>query len=99
MSGGSIMKFIGTRVDRDCYDAENVLKQSGIKFEYVDISASSENLKFFLDLRDHREEFVELKKQGYVGLPCFLLENGNILFDENEILKEELLASEEAVSA
>lgn len=93
------MKFIGTRVDKDCYETENVLRQSCIPYEYVDISASSENLKMFLDLRDHRPEFAPLKEQGYAGLPCFIMDDGSILFDENLFIYKEQSEEVEQIAA
>ena len=83
------MKFIGTRVDKDCYEAENVLRQSCVKYEYIDISSSTENLQMFLDLRDHRPEFQEIRQKGYPGIPCFVMDDGSILFDENRFIYDE----------
>lgn len=80
------MKFIGTRLCPDCVEAESVLKQACISFEYVDITETAENLKAFLQLRDNRPEFDSIKKNGYVGIPCFLMEDNSILFDENKII-------------
>lgn len=87
------MKFIGTRICPDCIDAESVLKQASIPFEYVDITASAENLKMFITLRDKRPEFDKIKKEGYVGIPCFLTDDGRILFDENKIISETLVSA------
>lgn len=88
------MKFIGTRLCPDCIDAESVLKQASIPFEYVDITGSTDNLKFFLNLRDYREEFNEIKKNGFVGIPCFMMEDGSLFFDENKIIS--LMEEEQA---
>ncbi|HOA20176.1 MAG TPA: hypothetical protein PL127_02780 [Sedimentibacter sp.] len=51
------------------------------------------NLKRFLKYRDNAPEFKEIKDEGRVGLPCIVIENGEeILFDYNlldiESLKE-----------
>jgi glutaredoxin-related protein len=51
------------------------------------------NLKQFLKYRDNTPEFKEIKDEGRVGLPCIVIENGEeILFDYNlldiESLKE-----------
>jgi len=44
------------------------------------------NLKKFLHYRDTRKEFDEIKKAGRVGIPCFVLNDGEkILFDYKEI--------------
>ena len=90
------MKFIGTRLCPDCLDAESVLKQACIPFEYVDITGSVDNLKLFLKLRDNRPEFKKLKEEGYVGIPCFLMDDDTILFDENKIIEAQEEAEQEA---
>ncbi len=51
------------------------------------------NLKKFLQYRDNAPEFKEIKEAGRVGLPCIVIEKGEkILFDYNlldiESLKE-----------
>ena len=43
-------------------------------------------MKEFLHLRDNRDEFIDIKKQDYVGVPCFLLEDGSIDFDTDNII-------------
>lgn len=87
------MKFIGTRLCPDCLEAESVLKQACIPFEYVDITESTDNLKLFLQLRDNRPEFKNLKENGYIGIPCFLMEDDTILFDENKIIGAETVSA------
>lgn len=42
------------------------------------------NLKRFLKYRDYAPEFEEIKEAGRVGLPCIVIEKGEIiLFDYN----------------
>ena len=97
------MKFIGTRINPDCIEAENVLRQSCINYEYVDITSDVDNLFSFVQMRDERSEFTSIKKDGFVGLPCFLMDDGQILFDENKVIAEvarlEELAKLEAATA
>ena len=89
------MKFIGTRIDPDCVEAENVLRQACIPFDYVDISGRVENLVGFINLRDKSPEFDPIKLGGFVGLPCFIMEDGEILFDENKVIEKFALLEEE----
>ena len=43
-------------------------------------------LKTFLKLRDTREEFNEIKAQGYVGIPCVSVNDAEVLyFDKPDI--------------
>lgn len=70
----------------DCEPAKEYLSENNIKFLYLDISESMFNLKKFLDYRDTREEFDEIKKSGRVGLPCIVINDGEkIIFDYKEI--------------
>jgi len=45
-------------------------------------------MKEFLHLRDNRDEFTDIKKEGYVGVPCFLLEDDSIDFDTDNIISK-----------
>ncbi|MFC4804550.1 hypothetical protein [Filifactor villosus] len=44
------------------------------------------NLKEFTALRDHRVEFEDARKNGYMGIPCLLTDEAVIFFEE-DILK------------
>ena len=58
-------------------------------YELIDIGEHVRNLKQFLALRDSNPAFAEVKKHGSVGIPCFLLENGNVQFDLDSIKIED----------
>lgn len=69
------------------------LSEYGVKYIYLDITENMLNLKKFLQYRDNAPEFKEIKEAGRVGLPCIVIEKGEkILFDYNlldiESLKE-----------
>lgn len=49
------------------------------KFRSVDIGAHVKNLKEFLRLRDTSPAFDDAKKNGYAGIPCFVLEDGTVM--------------------
>lgn len=55
------------------------------EFEYIDIGSHVRLLKEFLRLRDNREEFAEMRKDGYAGIPCFVTEEGEITFVPEEV--------------
>lgn len=79
------MKFYGTELCPDCVEAERLLKDKKIEYDYVRITETTANLKEFLKLRDGRTEFEEIKKEGYIGIPCFLMEDGTIAFSAEKI--------------
>ncbi|EFM40118.1 hypothetical protein HMPREF0379_0161 [[Eubacterium] yurii subsp. margaretiae ATCC 43715] len=81
------MKLYGTPLCHDCVDAFERLKNAGISYDYVEITKSMPKMKEFLHLRDNRDEFIDIKKEGYVGVPCFLLDDDSIGFDTDNIIR------------
>lgn len=75
------MKFYGTMICPDTVYADKVLRKNGIDIEYIDITASTANLKEFLALRDSKDEFASIREAGKIGVPSFLLDDGSITFD------------------
>lgn len=74
----------GSRHWPDCEPAKEFLSENGIKFIYLDITDSMLNLKRFLKYRDEAPEFKEVKEAGRVGVPCIIIDNGEkIVFDYN----------------
>ncbi|NLY77955.1 MAG: hypothetical protein GX080_07720 [Tissierellia bacterium] len=72
----------GSKHCPDCAPAREYLTNLGIKFLYLDISENMFNLKKFLQYRDTKEEFAEIKKSGKVGIPCIVVNDGEeIIFD------------------
>jgi glutaredoxin-related protein len=61
----------------ECPPVIEKLENEGIKFRNVDISNSIPELKEFLKLRDTKPYFDKIKKDGYVGVPTLMDENGN----------------------
>lgn len=75
------MKYYGSPLCPDCVEATRILKERGIPYEWVEITASMPALKEFLALRDTREEFADVRREDRVGIPCFLHEDGKISFE------------------
>lgn len=78
------VKMIGTRNCPDCIAALKTIAEKKLDVEFVDIDASTANLKLFLRLRDKAPEFDEIKKNGSIGVPCFV-DGKRIFFDINEL--------------
>ena len=83
-----MMKFYGTMVCKDCLEAREHLNAAGVLFDYVDIYVSTGNMKEFLRLRDTRKEFDDVKKNGSIGIPCFLKDDGTVIIGASQLLKE-----------
>lgn len=81
------MKLYGTHICPDCEDAEAVLKEKNIDYVYVDITETTANLKEFLKIRDTNPLFHQVKRDGGIGIPCFVLEDGSVTLEINDCTK------------
>jgi len=72
----------------DCRQAKAQLTGNPA-FELIDIGEHVRNLKQFLALRDKHPAFDDAKAHGYVGIPCFVLEDGTVKFSIDEIQIED----------
>ncbi len=75
-----------------CPDCTQVKAQlaDNPRYELIDIGEHVRNLKEFLKLRDNNPAFDEAKNHGWVGIPCFLLDDGNVRFSMDDVVVEEL---------
>ncbi len=53
-------------------------------YEYVDIGSHVRLMKEWLRLRDKESCFDEAKREGYAGLPAFVLEDGRVTLSPEE---------------
>lgn len=84
---GKPLKFYGSKICGDCREALCLFEQHGFReYTYIDITASTANLKEFLALRDSRPELAEARGEGRIGIPCFLHEDGSLSFDPEEFV-------------
>ncbi|NLM35001.1 MAG: glutaredoxin [Clostridiales bacterium] len=66
----------------DCVEAKEQLKDcDNIQLEYRNITEKISYLKEFLQYRDKEAIFNSIKENGKVGIPFFILEDGNKTFD------------------
>lgn len=56
-------------------------------FQLIDIGRHVGNLKAFLRLRDSNPAFDTVKSHGLVGIPCFVLEDGSVLFEMDGVFE------------
>ncbi len=80
-----MIKVYGMETCPGCQAVKPQLLGREDEFEYVDIGSHVRLLKEFLRLRDTRDEFAEIRKDGRAGIPCFLTEEGDITFDPEEV--------------
>jgi glutaredoxin-related protein len=79
-----MIKIYGMSSCPDCAYVEEQVKGND-RFELVDIGAHVKNLKEFLRLRDNNPQFDEAKREGYAGIPCFLLEDGTVTLSPEDV--------------
>ena len=57
-------------------------------FQSVEITASTDNMREFLKLRETRAELRQAGEEGRIGIPCFVREDGSITLEPDDVLKE-----------
>ena len=67
--------------------ALNRLSEADVEMEYKDLSSSLADLKVYLALRQDSPIYADIRANGGIGIPCFLLEDGTVTRDLNEVLK------------
>ena len=76
----------GTKNCPDVREALRHISASGLAVEFRSFDDSVASLKEFVRLRDSRVDFDEVKKNGSLGIPCFVTEEGKIYFAIEDIL-------------
>lgn len=72
-----MIKIYGMDTCPDCtYVDEQV--SNNPEYEIIDIGRHVKDLKAFLKFRDNHPVFEEARKYGFVGIPCFVLEDGTV---------------------
>lgn len=78
--------MIKVYVMQTCPDCREV-KQAAAgdpRFQLIDIGEHVRSLKEFIRLRDHHAAFADARRQGYLGIPCFVMDDGRICFTAEE---------------
>jgi len=78
------MKVYGAEICIGCRNYKAIQKSRGFEAEYVDITASTANLKEFLAIRDTEPMFEDVKSRHAIGIPLFVKEDGQKTFDMDE---------------
>lgn len=78
-----MLKIYGSMLCPDCAACTQELDKAGVEYEYLDFGESLLHLKEFLKLRE-LPDFDEARKNGSIGIPCILREDGSVTLDWNE---------------
>ena len=76
-----MLTIYGSPMCPDCRECKASFDANGIEYDMIDINESLRNLKEFLSLRDSLEVFDLIKKQGGIGIPALVSEDGTITLD------------------
>lgn len=81
-----MLKIYGSMLCPDCVKCREDLDRAGVAYEYLDFSESLKHLKEFLVQRDGSALFDDIRKEGRIGIPCILKEDGSIILDWEEFM-------------
>lgn len=69
-------------VMQTCPDCTSIKEQAenDPRIEIIDIGEHVRNMKQFIALRDSSPAFDVIKRKKSIGIPCFVMEDGSIVF-------------------
>ncbi len=82
------LTLIGSHLCQDTLYALNKLKDCGATIDFQNISSSFPALKMFLSAREHNEKYETIKRNGGIGIPFMIFEDGTETFSLDEALKK-----------
>ena len=83
-----MLKIYGSLLCPDCAECCADLEQTGIEYTFCDFSESLLYLKEFLSIRDSSDLFAEVRKNGQIGIPCIVREDGSHTLDWTEYVSQ-----------
>lgn len=69
---------IGSHLCPDTLYALNWLSAVGAEVDFKNLSASLSDLKIYLALRQDSPVYADIRENGGIGIPCFILEDGTV---------------------
>ena len=79
---------IGSHLCEDTRNTLGVLKEKEVEVEFLNLSEDLSALKKYLHYRETEAMYEEVRKNGGIGIPLLILEDGAKTFDVNEVLKK-----------
>ncbi len=70
-----------------CPDCQAIEQQveGNENFQIIDIGSHVRHMKEFLRMRDTLPVFEKSRQFGYVGIPCFVLEDGTVTLKPKDV--------------
>lgn len=78
---------VGSHLCPDTLYALNRLSEAEVEIEFKNLSASLSDLKDYLILRQESPAYADIRENGGIGIPCFVLEDGTVARDLGAVLK------------
>ena len=78
---------IGSHLCPDTLLALCKLREAGIDVDFKNLSASLPDLKAYLSVRESDPLYEAVRKNGGIGIPAFVLEDGTVTLDLGDVLK------------
>lgn len=69
---------IGSHLCPDTLYALNWLSAAGAEVDFKNLSTSLSDLKIYLALRQDSPVYADIRENGGIGIPCFILEDGTV---------------------
>lgn len=79
---------IGSHLCEDTRNTLEILKGKDVESEFFNLSEDLSALKKYLHYRETENMYEEVRKNGGIGIPLLVLEDGTKTFDVNEVLKK-----------
>lgn len=80
-----MLTIYGSMLCKDCVACREALDQANVPYRYLDFGEDLGNLKEFLKLRE-LPLFEEIRREGKIGIPCILREDGSLTLDWSEFV-------------
>lgn len=81
-----MIKIYGSMLCPDCVQCKEDLNKAGVAYEYLDFADSLLHLKEFLAIRESCPLFDQVRKNGGIGIPCIVREDGSVTLDWAEFM-------------
>lgn len=78
----------GSKLCKDCVACLEDFDRTGVSYDYRDFSENLVWLKDFLAIRDGNPVFQNCRKEGMIGIPCIVTEDGRITLDWQEFMNK-----------
>ena len=81
-----MLKIYGTLRCPDCVQCKADLDRAGVGYEFLDFDTDLKLLKELLKLRDSDSVFETARKEGNIGIPAIVREDGTVTLSWEEFM-------------